>query len=180
LDEKESARQFLELVEGLSFISDDSKSVEINEILDNLEIIHYQTNNFCNEEHPAKHLLKYFSDSSRIPINIRHRFVYVLSICRIGTRYGVSWLAEPYYNSLINLFRDEEIIEFLEIITNDIFPFNIDDFPKTRNNFEEMVKIFIKNTQNRIILNVLKNIIGTSLDGKLKIKIKNEISSVSV
>jgi len=116
LTKKELAKQFLSMVNGLGYISDDQKAIEIREISENLLHAHNGFNNFYNEEPYAKILIKYIPTSGSVPQLIRFYYVKVLLICKLGNTYGVSHSAEPYYNQMIERFQDLEFTELLKLL----------------------------------------------------------------
>ncbi|ADN37242.1 conserved hypothetical protein [Methanolacinia petrolearia DSM 11571] len=116
LSKKELAKKFLSIVDGLGYISEDLKAIEIGEICEDLIRSHYGYNNFYTEEPHAKQLIKYVLPSGDIPSIIRYPYVKSLIICRLGNIYGVSHSALPYYNQMIELFQDSEFNELLKLL----------------------------------------------------------------
>jgi hypothetical protein len=116
LGKKELAKQFLVTVDGLSYISEDQKAVEIREISEKLLHAHNGFNNFYNEDPHAKSLLKYIPPSGSVPQLVRAYYVKVLLICRLGNGYGVANAAVPYYNQMIDRFQDPEFSELFRLL----------------------------------------------------------------
>jgi len=116
LPKKELAKQFLTTVEGLGYISEDQRAMEIREISEKLLRAHNGFNNFYNEDPHAKTLIKYIPSSGSVPQLVRSYYVKVLMICKLGNSYGVANAAEPYYNQMIDRFQDPEFTELLKLL----------------------------------------------------------------
>ena len=101
---KAFAREFLELVDGLSYLPENDRAMEIMGLVSRLETAHEGMNNFYNEPPIARELRKYIGDDGAIPTQINEEYVRVLSRCRIGRTTGVSQAAVPLYDALFELF----------------------------------------------------------------------------
>ena len=161
---KELAKTFLEIVAGLSYLTEDIRAIEMKDSLDTLLTAHYNHNNFYTEEPHARILLKYVSQTGLIPKAIRSYYVKVLLICKLGNRYGVSFTAEPYYNTMITRFQDDEIKEFLGLL-NDTELISIFQISEMANNFKQIANLLLENnTKNE----VLKNALDVIVEGSIK------------
>ncbi|MGA2913261.1 MAG: hypothetical protein ABSE07_07065 [Methanoregula sp.] len=116
LAKKELAKQFLSIVDGLGYISDDQRAIEIREVCETLLHAHNGFNNFYNEEPHAKTLIKYIPPTGSVPQLIRSYYVKVILICKLGNRFGIALSAEPYYIQMIDKFQDAEFIELLKLL----------------------------------------------------------------
>ncbi len=112
-------KSFLEKVNGLSYLPEDVRILELENLIQTLRNTHNSSNNFYNEPPVAKEIRKYVSDTGKIPKQIRANYVKVLISCRLGNGYGVSRDAVPFYDELIDLFQHEEIIEFCKLILDE-------------------------------------------------------------
>lgn len=121
IERKGLAKDFLNTVEGLSFIPDEQLSIEIREKCEELSRAHYNYNNFYNETPHAQILKSYIPPTGKIPDSVRFEYVKTLIICRLGNRYGVAWTAVPIYDKLISLFREVEILCFIRLLNDDTF-----------------------------------------------------------
>ena len=148
---KTAAHEFLETVNGLSYLSEDVLSVELAEALHLLYDTHKGWNNFYNEPPFAKLIKKYIPQNGLIPETIRHEYVKVIFLCRIGNGYGVSTLAEPIYDELIGKFTDKEIIEFLELF-NDIDIVSQLNCTNCQRNLRDILYVLKSHTSNSIVL----------------------------
>ena len=109
------ARDFLTIVNGLSYLPSSTVAVEINSALDNLLAAHNGWHNFYNEPSPARLLQSFVPTSGEIPESVLGKYVKVLTLCKIGNGFGVSSGAEPIYDNLISRWQDNHILHFIEL-----------------------------------------------------------------
>ena len=114
-DRSALAREFLEAIEGLTYLPKDSLALEISNALDRLMSAHNGMNNFYYERYPAAALEKLIPDSGVVPDNIRNRYVKCVTICKLTNSHGAAWTAEPIYNQIINTWQTKEILTFLSL-----------------------------------------------------------------
>lgn len=177
INRKKLANKFLNIVDGLDYLTEEQRSIEINEKLTNLYNAHYEYHNFYNEEPHAKTLLKYIPDTGEIPKAIRFKYVKVLLICRLGNSYGVSFAALPHYQKMIDMFRDEEILEFLELL-KDSDMITILEYDDKLDYFVKFAEIFKNKTQNEIIKRALILLQETSKKDVINRKIYRDIRNL--
>jgi len=84
------AHQFLETVDGLSYLPTNALASEIEAAVADLWRVHSGYNNFHNEPAYARVLAKLVPKNGRVPVAIEREYVKVLLLCRIGNGYGVS------------------------------------------------------------------------------------------
>lgn len=113
---KKLSHEFLSLVEGLSYLSEDQIALEINSLLDSLFTAHFGWDNFYNEPTHIRMIAKYIPESGEIPNNIAYKYVKTIIICRLGNSYGVSRDAKPYYDELIQKFGELHYKYFVELL----------------------------------------------------------------
>lgn len=118
IGKRDLAKEFLTVVNGLGYLTEDQLAIDIKECLDSLLSSHTGFNNFYNEEPHAKTLSKYIPKTGLIPSMVRSYYVKVIVICKMGNSYGVSYSAEPYYNVMIDKFQTTEIIELLRLLND--------------------------------------------------------------
>lgn len=160
---KELAKQFLDIVDGLGYLTEDQRAIEMKECLETLLTAHYNYNNFSNEEPHTRILLKYVPKTGIIPKAIRSYYVKVLLICKLGNMYGVSFVAEPYYNTMIKRFQDTEIKEFLELL-KDKELISLFQIPERANKFKQIAKYLLENnTKNEVLKQALDIIVEGSI-----------------
>lgn len=148
---KMAAHEFLEAVEGLSYLTEDVLAVELSESIKMLYRSHYSINNFHNEPPFAKILRKYIPQNGAIPNIVRHEYVKTILLCAIGNGYGVSWDAESIYNELIGKFTDEEIKEVLFLI-KDSEICNYLGYQNCQIRFRTIISVLKSHTSNRVLL----------------------------
>jgi hypothetical protein len=115
---KTLAREFLELVDGLPYLPENDRALEISALVSRLEAAHEGMNNFYNEPPIARELRKYIGEDGVIPPQINEEYVRVLSRCRIGRTSGVSNAAVPLYDALFDLFGAPQTRAFVKVLDN--------------------------------------------------------------
>ncbi len=110
------AREFIEVVKGLDFLTDSILATEISTALDSLATAHNGWDNFHNEPAPARLLHRLILGSGDAPKAVRAKYVKTLTMCSIGNGHGVSWAAEKYYADLMSRFSDSHIFTFINLI----------------------------------------------------------------
>ncbi len=173
---KKFASSFLNNVDGLSYLTEDIKSVEIKEKLDNLLSSHYEHNNFYNEEPHAKNLFKYVHETGDVPKSIRYEYVKTLVICRLGNSYGIARSARPYYDEMIKMFQDTCIREFLRLLKDEEVLVNLDD--DRLNTFKELARMFLKETKNAVMTRGLEILIKSNTSNIIQKKTYREIDKL--
>lgn len=109
------AREFLELVNGLPFLPPDSLALEVSTALDALLTAHNGWDNFHHEGAHARTLHALIPQSGEVATNVVRKYVKVLTMCRIGNGYGVSWAGKPAYDDLINRWQERHIALFVTL-----------------------------------------------------------------
>lgn len=113
IDRKERLREFLDLVGGLGYLTEDQRTIEIAEKAAQLESAHFGWDNFANEVPIARALSKLVPPDGSIPAAVNDAYVRAVVLPKIGRPSGVSNGAEPSYDAMINLFTDSQIKAFL-------------------------------------------------------------------
>lgn len=112
------AREFLDLVNGLTYLPQESMALEISTAVDTLQTVHNGFSNFSNELAPARLLQKLVPVSGQVPNAIVKKYIKVISMCKIGNGYGISWVAEPIYDELIGRFSDGQSYWFVDLLND--------------------------------------------------------------
>ncbi|AXY61012.1 hypothetical protein [Acinetobacter sp. WCHAc010052] len=151
---KDLAKNFLSIVSGLSYLPSDTLALEISEKIQNLYSAHHGLSNFYNEPPHAKTLSAYVSDTGVIPDSVRHAYVKTVVMAKIGNGYGISNMAETYYDQMINKFGEPELKEFVKLVLNKDFSnrLSLTSCPK---NFKILVKQLAGKTANQITIQAL-------------------------
>lgn len=160
IEQKKLTKKFLEIVDGLKYLSEDQLVIEIREKCENLLNVHFELNNFYNEPPHAKDLKKYISNTGKIPENARYIYVKTIIICKLGNMFGISWAAQPIYDELINLFTDDEIKVFLELLNDNTFK-NEFYYKKMGPIYKELALKLKNKTNNQILKNALDRVLKT-------------------
>ena len=113
VDRAKRVREFLELVEGLSYLPKDRLALEVSTAVDALMFTHNGMNNFYNEPAPATLLARLIPESGDVPNEVAVKYVKALTLCRIGNGFGISWAAATTYDKLISKFSDRQIYYFV-------------------------------------------------------------------
>ncbi|NMC68219.1 MAG: hypothetical protein GYA61_08345 [Spirochaetales bacterium] len=133
-------KQFLQIVNGLSYIPDDLKVAEIETAIQNLLTAHRGGNNFYNEPIFARQLTSIIGQSGNVPSQIKRLYVLSLTEVYITNGNGVAWNAEPYYISLFKQFDQNETIIFITSFTNERISSRL-QFDLCRKKFIELLNI---------------------------------------
>jgi len=102
------SQQFFEKLGLLNLLNESERHTIISKAVERLWTVHQGTNNFYNEP-PFAERLEQLSQQGAIPETAQEAFVQTVVGCYIGNGYGVSWSAEPYYESMIKAFSPREI-----------------------------------------------------------------------
>lgn len=159
LDRKTFARQFLEIVQGLVYLPEDTISVELNELIDNLETAHHGFNNFHNEPTYARAIYRFIPSSGSIPNAVRSRYVKVIVLCSIGNGHGISVAANVYYMQMIELMQEREIFEFVKLLQDSDVISRV-QFNMCVTNFRELANNFYSKVTNVHLQRALQAIIS--------------------
>lgn len=175
---KEKTLRFLEIVNGIQYKDEDSLAAELQEKLQDLKSVHYDTNNFYNEYAPAVAIQYSLPVNNQIPRAVKVDFVKVISICYIGNglgyRDGVCESALPYYKQYIQLFKDDEIVIFLKFIKDIDFQ-NLLSSPKQEERAKKLINFMFAKTN----VPVLKELLNDVLNFKGKISKVSKDTSFS-
>lgn len=107
---KSLAYQILSHLEGLQFIPDDIRAVQIEDTLDRLIAVHNAVNNFYNESPFARQLESLVGAHGSIPKQIEIKYVHTVVYLFLTNGNGVAWNAEPIYLRLIDSFDLRKVI----------------------------------------------------------------------
>ncbi len=139
-DRAEMARQFLEIVNGISYIPDDLKAAEIESAVQNLLQAHRNFSNFYSEPIFARQLSTLVGQSGTVPKQVTKTYVLGIVEVFLTNGNGVAWNAEPYYIELINKFSQVEAIIALLSFTNENIASRL-QFDLCRQKFRELLTL---------------------------------------
>lgn len=108
--EKQLAREFLEVVSGLQYIPDNLKAAEIDNAVEQLLTVHRSRDNFYSEPTFARQLERLVGAHGQIPKQVNMRYVHGLIEVFLTNGYGVAWSAEPIYKNLLQKLDTEQAL----------------------------------------------------------------------
>jgi len=161
ISRKAAASEFLTVVSGLPYLPGDTLALEISEKITNLYNAHNAFNNFYNEPAHAKALASYISSAGQVPDAVRKMYVKIIVMAKIGNGYGISGMAEPYYDSLIEKFGESEIKEFVQLLLDREFSSRV-ALRSCTQHFKNLAKYLTDRTINQISLQALQKIISST------------------
>lgn len=156
-----AANEFLSGVEGLGYLPPDTLAVEMAERITALYNAHSAYNNFYNEPPHAKSLLAYVPTTGRIPEAIRRHYVKTLVMAKIGNGYGVSGMAIPNYDAMIDRFTEEEFKELVKLPTDREFSARL-FLRSCAPNYRAVVQSLLPLTTNQITLAAMNVIVAAT------------------
>lgn len=116
ISEKNSAREFLSIVNGLGYITDQHRAMEISLVLNELKNAHDSLNNFYNETLPAKRLRSIIGNPPKIPNGIDATYIKTLVDVFLTNGNGICWSANEIYLELITSFSPRQAIYAISLI----------------------------------------------------------------
>lgn len=157
VDKRTLAHDFLNSVNGLSFLPESVLAVEIKEKVELLYQTHTSFNNFHNEPTPAKILAEYVPDTGIIPDSIRSKYIKIIVMAKIGNGFGTSNMAMPYYDEMINKFGEKEYKELSLLLLDEEFSSRLQSSTSAQNFHNLATRIFplTANTVTQSILNLI-------------------------
>lgn len=163
IERKNLSMEFLESVNGLSFLPEDTLSLEITNATQALLDTHFAFYNFYNEPPLAKQLFHLVPENGEIPGGSRLLYVKTICLCSIGNGYGVSNEAYPYYKKMMNKFKDSEIKIFLRVFDdNDVI--SRMQFNNCAKNYLSIIKEMKNKTSNKSILRFIDFLEGKTVE----------------
>jgi hypothetical protein len=139
VDRKKLAHDFLELVDGLTYLPTSDLALNIQELVAALETAQDNLNNFHNEPPIARKLRKFIPDTGKIPEQINDEYVRVLIRCRVGRFSGVANAAAPIYDELIDLFDEQQLRAFINTLSRAEITSRVSSNPGCFARFQEIV-----------------------------------------
>lgn len=148
------SRQFLETVNGLSYIPDGIRAAEIQTSIENLLSAHRGTNNFYTEPTFARQLQRLVGETVRFPKGINNEYVLCLVEVFLTNGNGVVWDAENTYNALLEqLDTEQSLVAILSFRSPSIS--NRLQHQLCQKKFKEL----IKSMKNKISMPAIKELI---------------------
>jgi hypothetical protein len=157
------AHQFLEVVGGLAYLTEDVRALELNSLINSLHTAHNGFDNFYTEAPIAQSIRHYIPANGQIPDGVKSNYVKVLVMCRIGNGYGVSWAARDTYDALIGQFQDAEIKLFCHLAMDPHVSSRL-QAAQCAQHYQELAEGFVARTSNQALKQVLEFIVGFRQD----------------
>lgn len=120
LAEKSFAREFLAVVDGVRYITDQHRAIEVATILEELKNAHDGFNNFYNEVLPARRLKSVVGTSFNIPAGIEAKYISTVIDVFLTNGYGVASSSNEIYLELINGFNPRQSIYSITLVFNEV------------------------------------------------------------
>lgn len=119
LAEKGFAKEFLTVVNGLRYITDQHRAIEVSTILEELKNAHDGLNNFYNEVLPARRLRSVVGNPPSVPTGIESKYISTLIDVFLTNGYGVAVSSNEIYLELIKGFNPRQSVFALALIFNE-------------------------------------------------------------
>jgi hypothetical protein len=152
-----NAKQFLELVDGLSYLPDSVKTPQIRSAIENLVVAHNNINNFYNEPPFARQLLNIIGKHGSIPNQLIYQYTKSIVTVFMTNGNGVCWSAEPLYIELIKNFNAKQAFIALTSFTDEKIKSKL-QFPLCMEKFIEMMNYLQPNITSAGVLELMENI----------------------
>lgn len=170
-DRQKFARQFLDVVSGISYLPQGILVAEIETAIDNLLTAHRSSNNFYNEPTFAKQLQRLIGDTGNVPLQINRKYVHGLVEVFLTNGNGKAWNAEPAYVEMLEQFSATQATIAVLTFTDQSIASRL-QFPLCQNQFKQLLVMM----QSRITIPVVQELITDieSFTGPLD-KMKDDI-----
>ncbi len=165
LSRRDSAREFLEAVDGLTFLPSDTLALEVSEKVENLYEAHTGYNNFHHEPAQARALAAYVPENGDVPEAVRNQYVKTIAMCYLGNGHGVSNAAYPYYEKLVSRFKDSDISILCRLPQDPEFTSRL-QFSSCAERFRELGSYLMTRTSSQSLIEVL-DFIATRSDQQM-------------
>lgn len=156
------AREFLDAMGGLEYLTEDMRIVEIDSAIDHLISNHRGYNNFHNEPTPARELSKLVGDVGKVPIRISNKLMNALVEAYLTNGHGEVWAASPIYERMIEqaspMQADMALISFAEDQISSKLQFEL-----CRGKFHELLAILesrVTNTLSNELIDAIRAFTG--------------------
>lgn len=158
---KNLAYELLEICDGLSYLPEDHLIIEMDQCIDALFSAHIGWDNFYNEPPHARNLSKFIPSNGKIPKQLEMKYVKTIVMAKIGNGYGVSSIAEEYYDYMISMFDERKILRFIQLLKDSDVQSRL-QFSRCAERYKKLVKILKIKTTDQNIINTLEMIGNTS------------------
>lgn len=167
---------------GMSYLCEESKIIELKKELESLIAAHNAFNNFYNEPYYAKKIENLAGKQFNIPKNIEYEYVLTIVNVFLGNRYGISLEANVIYLLLIKNFTEIQMKLAIQSILDEDINRKLQYYPKAKKQFIQMLELFQNKLKNPKVLQICKEMqdydklyayFGENLDEESKKNILN-------
>ncbi len=116
IEEKKLAREFLSVVSGLQYITDQHRAIEVATVLEELKNAHDGLNNFYNEVLPARRLKSIIGNTPSVPVGIEAKYINSLIDVFMTNGFGIAQSSNVIYLELINGFTPKQAVYAVALI----------------------------------------------------------------
>lgn len=155
------SQQLFQKIGLLTLLNDSEKHTIISKAVNQLWNVHQEWNNFYNEPPFAERLAE-LSKQGSLPKSIQDEFVEKVVGCYIGNGYGISQIAEPFYEEMIREFSPKEIQYMVEIPrkNSSIVARRINSESSCRRRFQQALKLIDSSSVPDAVRVNYENLIG--------------------
>lgn len=151
------AKQFLELVGGLSYLPDAVKTPQIRSAIENLVMAHHNFNNFYNEPPFARQLLNIIGNHGEVPPQLIYQYTKAIVTVFLTNGSGVCWDAEPIYINLIRNFNSQQAFIALTSFSDESIRSKL-QFSLCKKKFADLLDLLQPNITSTGVLELLDEI----------------------
>lgn len=139
-DQQKLARQFLDIVGGVSYIPDNIRVAEIESAIQDLLTAHRGFNNFHNEPPFARQLQRLVGEVGNVPAAMSDTYVRGIVEVYLTNAIGVAWNAEPIYVQMMEHFDPNQALKAILSFNDQTIASKL-QFPLSQNKFRAMLEL---------------------------------------
>lgn len=177
-EEKKLSRQFLQIVNGESYISDDLRAIEIDTTIDNLLSAHRGFNNFYNEPSFARQLQRIIGQPIKVPKSVEKKFILATVETFLTNGNGVAVTANEVYKEILSSLDSHQaniaVLSFTDTRISSRLQFGL-----SQRKFSELIDL-VKPSITSPPVNDLVNYIQNDYKGKLQFLMNDKTVKTSV
>ncbi len=179
-EQKNAARQYIEVVQAQEFIPDGLRSREINTAIEHLLDAHRGWDNFHNEPPFARAIQRAVGEGGTVPKSVRKKYVRAVVEVFLTNGVGTTRLAQPIYGELLNGMSSN-------MLSTAFLSFRYDEISaklqhhKCRVKFDEVVSVCKDKITSRAFKDFMDTVVGFGIPyHKLRddSRVKREIEAV--
>lgn len=151
VERKAAANEFLRGVGGLSYLPSDTLALEISDRVNSLLVAHVGYNNFHSEPPHARALDAYIPTTGSVPEAVRKPYIKTVVMARIGNGFGVSDMAVPYYEHMIDMFGEAESREVTFLVCDREFSSRL-NLPRCVDGLKDLISKLKPRVTNQVTI----------------------------